>query len=58
MGLQVMKGNIQSTIDPNDRYFTTNSQLADTNIRSYFPNQVGGTETSLGVGLYKDSAQN
>ncbi|WP_445669834.1 DNRLRE domain-containing protein [Paenibacillus sp. FSL R5-0810] len=28
---------------------------ADTNIRSSFPKQTGATDTTLGVGLYKDA---
>ncbi|WP_293017178.1 DNRLRE domain-containing protein [Paenibacillus sp.] len=46
------------TIDPTIIRFQPNAADGnDTNIRSYFPTQTGGTETSLGVGLYKDSTQ-
>nr|WP_280521334.1 RHS repeat-associated core domain-containing protein [Paenibacillus mangrovi] len=42
-------------IDPTIVKFQPTYQLADTNIRSAFPKQTGATDTTLGVGLYKDS---
>lgn len=45
------------TIDPTIVTYQPKSQLEDTNIRSFYPDQTGGTETTLGVGLYKTSTQ-
>ncbi|WP_336788309.1 DNRLRE domain-containing protein [Paenibacillus sp. MMO-177] len=45
------------TIDPTIVKFQPNSSLQDTNIRSAFPTQTGPTESTLGVGLYKDTTQ-
>lgn len=44
-------------IDPTIVKFQPTYKLADTNIRSAFPKQTGATDTTLGVGLYKDSTQ-
>lgn len=44
-------------IDPTIAKFQPQAQLEDTNIRSHFPNNAGGTETTLGVGLYQDASQ-
>ncbi|MFE6074186.1 polymorphic toxin type 8 domain-containing protein [Paenibacillus sp. NPDC057886] len=43
------------TIDPTIVKFQPTYRLADTNIRSAFPKQTGATDTTLGVGLYKDA---
>ncbi len=45
------------TIDPTIVKYQPTYALADTNIRSVSPNTTGPTETTLGVGLYKDSTQ-
>lgn len=45
------------TLDPTIVKFQPKYALADTNIRSAFPKQTAPTETTLGVGLYKDTKQ-
>ncbi len=45
------------TIDPTIVKFQPQSEGIDTNIRSHFPTQTGGAETSFGVGLYQDANQ-
>lgn len=44
-------------IDPTIAKFQPQAKLEDTNIRSHFPNNTGGSETTLGVGLYQDATQ-
>ena len=44
-------------IDPTVVKFQTQAKVKDTNIRSHFPNDTGGSETTLGVGLYQDAKQ-
>ncbi|MDN7226744.1 DNRLRE domain-containing protein [Planococcus sp. N064] len=44
-------------IDPTIAKFQPQAKLEDTNIRSHFPNNTGGSETTLGVGLYQDASQ-
>lgn len=43
------------TLDPTIVKYQPTAKLSDTNIRSGFPKQTGGTDTNLGAGLYKDS---
>lgn len=43
------------TVDPTIVKYQPTYRLADTNIRSAFPKQTGATDTTLGVGLYKDA---
>ncbi len=42
-------------IDPTVVKVQTLANVDDTNIRSYFPNDTGGSETTLGVGLHQNS---
>lgn len=44
-------------IDPTIVKLQGQSKIQDTNIRSHFPNNTGGGETTLGVGLYQDASQ-
>ncbi|WDH95127.1 DNRLRE domain-containing protein (plasmid) [Paenibacillus urinalis] len=45
------------TLDPTIVKYQPQYALSDTNIRSAFPKQTAPTETTLGVGLYKDATQ-
>ncbi|MDA8212789.1 MAG: DNRLRE domain-containing protein [Clostridia bacterium] len=46
------------TIDPTIiKYQPDATTGIDTNMRSYFPTQTGGSDTTLGVGLYQDANQ-
>lgn len=44
-------------IDPTLIRFQPGSSGIDTNLRSWYPTKTGGTDTGLGVGLYKDATQ-
>lgn len=46
------------TIDPTIKHYQPVFDVDDTNIRSGSPNQTGGADLELGVGLYKNSTQN
>lgn len=44
-------------IDPTIVKIQKKPNVLDTNIRSHFPNDTGGAETTLGVGLYQSATQ-